>query len=170
MGPGKNFFVRSRFNGNLPDHVRFQSVREEIMDPNLKEAIHRAVRGEPFAQALKMELVELEEGFSAVEMTYEAAVMDNLSGRAHGGAIFALIDEAFETVCQTVGSVTVAMNVSVNFVASPDSGARLRAEAREVSSTKRTATYDIRVSDQDGRLMASCHALAYRTGKPLPFL
>ena len=73
-------------------------------------------------------------------------------------------------MCQTVGQVTVALNVSVNFVASPESGARLRAEAREVSSTKRTASYDIRVLDGDGQLIAVCQALAYRTGKPLPFL
>jgi len=140
------------------------------MNLELKEAIYRQVRQEPFAQALKMELVGLEEGFSAVEMTYDAAVMDNMFARAHGGAIFSLIDEAFETVCQTVGSITVALNVSVNYVASPESGARLRAEAREVSSTKRTATYDIRVTDRQGVLIAVCQALAFRTGKPLPFL
>lgn len=140
------------------------------MDLELEEAIRRQVQQEPFALAMKMELVELQEGFAAVEMTYDAEVMDNMFGRAHGGAIFALIDEAFETVCQTVGSVTVALNVAVNYVASPDRGARLRAEAREVSSTRRTASYDIKVRDQKGGLVATCQALAYRTGKPLPFL
>jgi acyl-CoA thioesterase len=149
--------------------ARLTHEENDIMDDNLKDAIRSAVQREPFAQALKMELVELEEGFSAVEMTYNPAKMDNLFGRVHGGAIFALIDEAFETVGQTVGSVTVAMNVSVNYVGSPESGARLRAEARLVSSTKKTATYDIRVSDPVGRLIATCQALAYRTGKPLPF-
>ena len=140
------------------------------MDAKVKEAICRAVESEPFARALKMELVELDEGFSAVEMTYEPAGMDNMFGRAHGGTLFALIDEAFETVCQTYGTVAVALNVSVTYVTSPEAGTRLRAEAREVSSTKRTAGYDIRVTDQEGRLMATCQALAYRTGKPLPFL
>lgn len=140
------------------------------MDQQLKEAIYRQAAREPYAQTLKMELVELEEGFSAVEMNYDTERMDNMFARAHGGAVFSLIDEAFETVCQTVGSVTVAMNVAVNYVSSPQPGARLRAEAREVSSTKRTATYDIRVCDQEGVLIAVCQALAYRTGKPLPFL
>ncbi|GFO63371.1 PaaI family thioesterase [Geomonas paludis] len=140
------------------------------MDEKLKEAIFQQVEREPFAQALKMELVALDDGFSAVEMAYEPEAMNNMFGRAHGGAIFALIDEAFETVCQTVGSVTVALNVSVNYVASPEVGARLRAEAREVNSTRKTASYDIKVHDQDGMLIAVCQALAYRTGKPLPFL
>lgn len=140
------------------------------MDHDLKEAIQRGVTREPYARGLGMELVELAEGFSAVEMTYVPETMDNLFSRAHGGAIFSLIDEAFETVCQTCGGVTVALNVNVTYVASPENGARLRAEAREVSSTKRTASYDIKVSDRDGRLIATCQALAFRTGKPLPFL
>jgi acyl-CoA thioesterase len=140
------------------------------MDRKVKEAIYRAVHGEPFAQALAMELKELEEGFSAVEMTYEPDRMNNIYGRAHGGAIYALIDEAFETVAQTDGTVAVALNVNVTYVASPGKGTRLRAEAREVSRTKRTASYDIKVMEQEGNLIATCQALAYRTGKSIPFL
>jgi acyl-CoA thioesterase len=140
------------------------------MNQSIKDAIIRAVAEEPFVQTLGLELKALENGFSAVEMTYEPAKMDNLFGRAHGGAIFALIDEAFETVGQTDGTVAVAMNVNVSYLASPEPGARLRAEAREVNRTKRTAHYDIRVTDGDGRLIATCQALAYRTGKSLPFL
>ena len=140
------------------------------MDTMVRSAIFKAVTTEPFVQSMGMELVELEEGFSAVEMTYDPARMDNLFKRAHGGAIFALIDEAFETAGQTHGTVAVALNVNLTFVASPEAGARLRAEAREVSRTKRTAGYDIKVTDQEGRLMATCQALAYCTGKPLPFL
>jgi len=140
------------------------------MDQKIKEAIQQGVKREPFAKTMKLELMALEEGFSAVEMTYEPETMDNIFSRAHGGAIFSLIDEAFETVCQTCGAVTVALNVSVTYVASPKGRARLRAEAREITSTKQTASYDIRVSDQDGRLIATCQALAFRTGKPLPFL
>jgi acyl-CoA thioesterase len=140
------------------------------MEQSVKDAIIRAVAQEPFVQTLGMELKALEKGFSAVEMTYDPSRMDNLFGRAHGGAIFALIDEAFETVGQTDGTVAVAMNVNVSYLTSPESGTRLRAEAREVNQTKRTANYDIRVTDGDGRLIATCQALAYRTGKPLPFL
>ena len=140
------------------------------MDERLRNAIMAGVMREPLAKTLGMSLVELEEGFSAVEMEYQPETMDNLFGRAHGGAIFALIDEAFETVCQTVGSVTVALNVNVTYVASPEERGVLRAEAREVSGTKRTASYDIKVTDGQGRLIATCQALGFRTGKPLPFL
>jgi acyl-CoA thioesterase len=140
------------------------------MDQTIKEAIYLAVQKEPFAQALKMELVALEQGYSAVEMDYDPAAMDNIYGRAHGGAIFALIDEAFETASQTHGTIAVALNVNVTYVTSPKAGAHLRAEAHEVSRTQKTAVYDIKITDQDGQIIATCQALAFRTGKPIPFL
>lgn len=140
------------------------------MDQAVREAIYRAVEKEPFAQALHMKLVALDHGYSVVEMIYNPVVMNNIYDRAHGGAIFAMIDEAFETVGQTDGTVAVALNVNVTYVSSLEAGARLRAEVQEVSRTKRIAGYDIKVTDQDGRVIATCQALAYRTGKPISFL
>ena len=140
------------------------------MDPAVKEAIYRAVEREPFARAMNMELVELDLGYSVVEMTYNPSMMDNIYDRAHGGAIFGLIDEAFEAACQTHGTIAVALNVNVAYVSSPEPGKQLQAEAKEVSRTKKTANYDIKVTEKEGRLIATCQALAYRTGKPIPFL
>ncbi|UCF93255.1 MAG: hotdog fold thioesterase [Desulfobacterales bacterium] len=140
------------------------------MEPGVRDAIWAAVNREPFAQALQMKLVELADGYSAVEMTFDPAQMNNIYARAHGGALFALIDEAFETAGQTDGTVAVALNVNVTYVSSPVAGVRLRAEARQVSRTKKTAGYAIKVTDEKGQLIATCQALAYRTGKPIPFL
>ena len=140
------------------------------MDKSVKKAIAQAVTREPFAQEMKMELVELEDGYSVVKMVYDPDKMDNIYNRAHGGAIYALIDEAFETAGQTDGTVAVALNVNVTYVSSPKPGVVLEAEARQISQTKKTAGYEIKVTDQDGSLIATCQALAYRTGKPVPFL
>jgi acyl-CoA thioesterase len=139
------------------------------VDKNIRDAIFNAAAKEPFARKLGMRLVVLEDGHSVVEMPYDPESMDNIYQRAHGGAVFALIDEAFETAGQTDGTIAVALNVNVNYVASPAPGAVLRAEARRVSQTRKTAGYAITVHDQDGRSIATCQALAYRTGKPVPF-
>jgi acyl-CoA thioesterase len=140
------------------------------MDKSVRKAIAQAVTREPFAQAMNMELVELEDGYSVVKMVYDPDRMDNIYNRAHGGAIYALIDEAFETAGQTDGTVAVALNVNVTYVSSPKPGVVLEAEARQISQTKKTAGYEIKVTDQDDSLIATCQALAYRTGKPIPFL
>ena len=140
------------------------------MDPKVKEAIFQAVRTEPFARQLKMELIELEDGYSKVEMIYQPDEMNNIYQRAHGGAVFALIDEAFETAGQTDGTVAVALNVNVTYISSPEPGDKLIATAQGISRSKRTANFDIKVTDENKNLIASCQALAFRTGKPIPFL
>jgi acyl-CoA thioesterase len=140
------------------------------MDETIKNAIARAVEREPFALALGMQLVELEDGYSVVRMINDPDKMNNIYDRAHGGALFGLIDEAFETAGQTEGTIAVALNVNITYIASPKPGVVLEAVARRISQTKKTAVYEIKVTDQDDRLIATCQALAYRTGKPIPFL
>lgn len=140
------------------------------MDGKVKKAIESAVLREPFAADMDMELKTLEDGFSVVEMKFDPGKHNNIYERAHGGAIYGLIDEAFETAGQTDGTIAVALNVNVTYVASPEAGDRLRAEARRITRTRKTAGYDIKVTDQRGRLIATCQALAYRTGRPIPFL
>jgi len=140
------------------------------MDPKVKKAIEKAVKKEPFARALQITLVELADGWSKVSMICEPEKMDNIGTRAHGGAIYALIDQAFETAGQTAGTIPEALNVNVTYVSSPDPGQRLQAEARRVSRTRKTASYDIKVTDQNGRVIALCQALAFQTDKPIPFL
>ena len=66
------------------------------MDEKVREAIKNAVKRETFAQALNMKLVDLDDGYSVVEMIYTPENMSNMYDRAHGGALFGLMDEAFE--------------------------------------------------------------------------
>jgi acyl-CoA thioesterase len=139
------------------------------MDLKVKEAFFRQVEIEPFAQKFGLKLVDLGDGYSKVEMNFTRD-MENILGMAHGGAIFALIDEAFETASNSHGTVAVALNMNITYVAPPSSGSRLTAEAREFSRTQKTASYDIKVVDDQKNLIASCQALVYRRGKPLPFL
>lgn len=145
------------------------NLEDHSIDSAVYDAITQAVKTEPYARALNIELLELKQGYSKVTMTYEPDQMDNIYQRAHGGVIFGLIDEAFETAGQTDGTIAVALNVNVTYVATPGPGAILTAVARRISQTRKTANYDIRVTAGD-TLIATCQALAYRTGKPIPFL
>jgi len=139
------------------------------MDDKVKEAMFRQVEKEPFAQKFGLRLTDLSEGYSRVEMNFTPD-MENIFGLAHGGALFALIDEAFETASNSHGTMAVALNMNITYISSPPPGSTLTAEAREFNRTNRTAVYDIKVVDDRGHLIASCQALVYRMGKPLPFL
>ena len=139
------------------------------MDEKVKEAIFKKVEKEPFAQKFGIKLLELGDGYSKVGMNFTPD-MENFLGMAHGGALFALIDEAFETASNSHGTVAVALNMNITYISPPSSGSRLMAEAREFSKTQRTAVYDIKLYDEENHLIASCEALVYRKGVPLPFL
>jgi acyl-CoA thioesterase len=139
------------------------------MDEKIKAAIFQQVAKEPFAKKFGIQLIALEEGYSRIEMVFTPD-MENIFGQAHGGALFALIDEAFETASNSHGTVAVALNLNVTYVSSPASGSRLIAEAKEFNRTNKTANYEIKVSDDQNHLIAACQALVYRKGIPLPFL
>jgi acyl-CoA thioesterase len=132
-------------------------------------AIKRRVEREPYALKLGMNLVLLEPGHAIVEMT-PSGDLDNIFGMAHGGAIFSLIDEAFQVSCNAHGTMAVALNMTVTYHLPPDKNRTLRAESKEIHRSTKTGTYEIKVTDDKDRLIASCMALAYRKSERLPFL
>lgn len=139
------------------------------MDPRIKEAIFRQVEQEPFGGKFRLKLLELDEGYAKMEMTL-AEDMKNFLGYIHGGAIFALMDGAFGAASNSYGTLALALNMSVQFLAAPALGEKLVAEAKEFSRTKRIAHYDIRVVNEQGQLVACSQGLVYRKGDPLSFL
>ncbi len=100
--------------------------------------------------------------------------MQNIFGMLHGGALFSLLDEAFQLACNAHGEVAVAQQVNTYFLAAARPGTRLIAEAKELNATRKTALYDVRVYEEnqvggENRLLATAQALAYRKGGLLPF-
>jgi acyl-CoA thioesterase len=139
------------------------------MDDKVLSAINRQVEKEPYAQKLGLKLILLEPGRAIVEMTPSDG-LENIFGMAHGGAIFSLIDEAFQVSCNAHGTVAVALNMTVTYHVPPEKNRTLRAESKEIHRSTKTGTYEIKVTDDQNRLIASCMALAYRKGERLPFL
>jgi acyl-CoA thioesterase len=139
------------------------------MKESVKEALLRKIKAEPFAKKFALQLIDLQEGYARVEMIFTED-MENIFGMAHGGALFALIDEAFEMASNSHGTMAVALNMNINYISTPAKGSRLTAQAKEFNKTSKTAAYDIRVTDDQGNLIAVCQALVYRKDKPLPFL
>jgi acyl-CoA thioesterase len=139
------------------------------MNETIRKAIFRQAAEEPFAKKFGLRLIEVREGYAKVEMIFSSD-LENMFGMAHGGAVFALIDEAFEVASNSHGTMAVALNMNINYLASPAKGSKLTAEAKEINKTKKTAAYDITVTDDKNNLIAACQALVYRMEKPLPFL
>lgn len=139
------------------------------MDEKIISEVAERIESEPYALKLGMRLLELEPGRALVEMPVHEE-MNNIFGMIHGGAIFSLIDEAFQASCNSHGTVALALNVTVTYHQPPPNKGVLRAESVELHRSKRTATYEIRVTDDEENLIASCLALAYRKEVQLPFI
>lgn len=124
---------------------------------------------EPYARRFGIEAVEIEPGRSLVRMRADGS-MNNIFGSLHGGAIFSLMDAAFELCVNSHGTVAVALSISMNYLNPASAGETLLAEGREVSRSSRISACEIKVTGEDGRLIATAQALAYRKRDPLPFL
>jgi len=132
-------------------------------------SILNRVAEEGYAVKLGLRVVELRPGYAMVEMVPRADDT-NMFGMVHGGALFSLMDEAFQASCNSHGTVAVALNVNVVFhnPAKPDGV--LRAESKEIHRSRKTATYGITVRDHRGKRIASSQAIAFRKEERLPFL
>jgi acyl-CoA thioesterase len=138
------------------------------MEDRKKAIYFKKVKEEPFARMLNISVKDVGEGYALCEMEYTER-MDNIYGMAHGGAIFSLIDEAFELSSNSHENMAVALNVNVTYMRPPKKNTVLTAESQEINRTKRTASYHITVKD-DEHLIAVCQALVYITDKAIPFL
>ncbi len=94
--------------------------------------------------------------------------MHNLFGRPHGGAIYALADAAFSVLANNGNNLSVALDCSITYHASPDPQTILVVKGRTLSMTRRTASYLFNVYmdvAEDRTLIATMKSVAYRTGK-----
>lgn len=138
------------------------------MDAVRKQAFMKKVSEEPFPKLLDIRLVDVKEGYALCEMRYTDA-MDNIHNMAHGGAIFSLIDEAFEISSNSHGTIAMALNMNITYVKPAIKNSMLQAESTEISRGRKTASYYITVKDSAG-LVAVCQALVYRKDDEIGFL
>lgn len=147
----------------------FKNEKGFNMDGSVVLAITEQVKKEKFARKMGLRLIEVSPGHAVVELHLRED-FTNIFGMAHGGAIFSLIDEAFEVSCNAHGTVAVALSMTITYHRAQDPKGKLRAESVEIHRSAKTGTYEIKVTDENGNLIASCTALAYRKKDKLPFL
>ena len=122
--------------------------------------IFKALKNEPYANYLGMELVELKPGFAKVTLSPTAHML-NTHGTVHGGVIFSLADYAFAVASNSYGSTAVGVTNTIHYMSAGLAGQLLTAEANEIKKTRRLAWYRIDVWSNDV-LCATMEALVYR--------
>jgi acyl-CoA thioesterase len=111
----------------------------------------------PYAHLMGMEILEARPGWARVVM--DTTGKENFLGVAHGGAIFALADQAFAAAANRGECLQVAVSVHIQFF-SPAKG-RLEAVARLIAETDRTSLILVEVKSGE-RVVATFEGTAYK--------
>ena len=113
-----------------------------------------------FAMNAGMQIDEITEdtGTCSVVLTKDH---QNAYGGIMGGAIFTLADLAFAVVANQIHSLSVASQVSINYLSAPK-GSKLIARARCLRSGRTTSVIQVDVSDDTGRDVALFIGTAFK--------
>lgn len=126
----------------------------EMTPQELAEASAAAMwADDPASQKLGMKMLHVGPGEATLTMTVTKE-MCNGHGTGHGGYIFTLADSTFAFACNSYNNRAVAQHCSITYVAPAQEGDELTAIAKELDRFGRNGIYDIRVTQQDGKLIA----------------
>jgi acyl-CoA thioesterase len=129
----------------------------------LPVALTHHLQEDPWGRSLGIEYLEIRRGYCRLALQLQPH-MGNFQGAPHGGVIFSLADTAFGAACNSHGEPSVALSVTISYLAPAAPHARLVAEARERRQGRRAGFYDVTVTDEEGRLVATVHCVAHRIG------
>ena len=125
-------------------------------------------QGDRFARGIGVQLTEIRLGYARAEVTVEEHHL-NGAGVYEGGVLFTLGDLAFAGVSNSRGLLTLGISNTITMLKSAQLGDRLTAECHEVHNHHRLPYCDMRITNQNGDLIATMTGLAYRMKKDFPF-
>ena len=86
----------------------------------------------------------------------------NAGGVCQGGALFTLADLAMAALMNYQNNLTFGISSHVMFVSSAMEGDRLRAEAIPVNDHHKLPAVEVRVTNQEGKLICHVTGMGYR--------
>lgn len=102
---------------------------------------------------LGMTLEEIRPGYARMRMPVRPEFLNGL-GICHGGLMFTLADSTFAFACNSYNIPAVAAGCSIEFLAPVEGDDVLTAEAVEQALNGRHGVYDIRLTNQAGKVVA----------------
>lgn len=111
-----------------------------------------------------IKIIDVKENYCLLEMPVKKEMINGL-GTVHGGVTFAFADSALAFSGNNSGDAAVALNASINFTKAGREGDVFRAESILVNETRKTAVYDISITNQNNEHVAKFIGTVYKIGK-----
>ncbi|KFF11555.1 hotdog fold thioesterase [Chryseobacterium soli] len=117
-----------------------------------------------FSQWMNIKMIEVQENYCLLEMPIRQEMLNGLK-TVHGGVTFAFADSALAFSSNNSGDAAVALNCIISFTKAGKEGDIFRAESKLVNNTRKTAVYDINITNQHEELIAKFVGTVYKIGK-----
>ena len=139
---------------------------QEGKDALAGRVVERMMRYDLFSQWLQIQVLEVREGYSRIQMLLREEMVNGF-GVIHGGIAFSLADSAFAFACNNRNNLSMALDTSITFTKATKPGDVLIAEAKEAHNGRSTGLYLITITNQYGAQVALFKGTCFRTGKTL---
>lgn len=120
----------------------------------LEEILNFRNEMNPFSKLLGIQTVELREGYARAVMPV-AETLRNPQGAVHGGVLYTLADVASGNAAASHGEWVATMDADFHYLRPALQLESLTAVATELKAGKRVGVYDVKVSDQNGTVLAT---------------
>jgi acyl-CoA thioesterase len=135
---------------------------------DILETLRARTRRSPLLRELAIEVVAAEPGRVTLSVDPPATAA-NGRGYVHGGFLFTLCDTACAFACISQSDGGVTQSAHITYVSPGRIGERLRIEAGEIARTRRSQTFDARVTAPSGETVAIFRGIfQLLPGKPAP--
>lgn len=125
------------------------------------DSIKKFLKNDQFAANAGIELQEVKPGYAKACMTVTQAHL-NAGGVCQGGALFTLADLACAAVANSHGQLTFSLTANITFIRSAKEGEVIYAEAIEVVNHPRIPYIEVRLTNEQGELLATFTSSGYR--------
>ena len=135
---------------------------------NIQELLNRTDR---FAANAGCKITEVDAQHAVAEMKVTTGHL-NGGNVCQGGALFTLADLAIAALMNSQGQLTFGISNSISnsiiYVSSAKEGDLLRAEAVSIADHHKIPSVEVRVTNQEGKLICHVTGMGYRKAIPVP--
>lgn len=125
-------------------------------------------KGDIFALNAGVELLEVREGYATARLKITKEHL-NAGGRTQGGALFTLADLALAACSNSYGKISFSLSADITFLRASGEGDVLMATATKKYIGRSTGYFEVDITNQEEKLIASFRSSVFRMDQEVPF-